>query len=84
MSIDALLVQYLTTYMMPDKGDPQSKDWEKEHLQWNNAINYIQGNLAVNGDFTLWLRDKFNDQATADAFIDSFNEFIKGDQNEKG
>lgn len=69
--------------MMPDKGNPQSKDWKEEHLWWNNAINYIQGNLAVNGDFTLWLRDKFNDQATANAFIDSFNEFIKGDQNEK-
>lgn len=80
MSIDRLLIQYLETFITQRDAGEISNDY----LWWNNAIIFIQEGLAVNGDFTLWLRDKFNDQATADAFIDSFNEFIKGDQNEKG
>lgn len=85
MSIDKLLIQYLTTYAMPKKGEPEAEGREVECLWWNNALIYIQDNLATNEDFTLWLRDKFNDQATADAFIDSFNEFIRKDlfTNEK-
>lgn len=70
---------------MPRKGEPEAEGREVECLWWNNALTYIQDNLATNGDFTLWLKDKFNDQATADAFIDSFNEFIRKDlsTNEK-
>jgi hypothetical protein len=85
VSIDKLLIQYLTTYTMPRKGEPEAEGREVEYLWWNNALTYIQSNLATNEDFALWLRDKFNDQATADAFIDSFNEFIRKDlfTNEK-
>lgn len=79
MSIDRLLIQYLETFITQRDAGETSKD----HLWWNNAIIFIQEGLAVNEDFTLWLRDKFNDQATADAFIDSFNEFVKGDLDEK-
>lgn len=56
MDLNILLIEYLETYMLEV---PYKDEQERTNsIWWNNAINEIQTNLAVNGDFTLWLENK--------------------------
>ena len=79
--IDAMLFQYLYTYM--DRDTTTIPDAVK--TGWNNAIEFIASNIICNADFSHWLVDQFQDKETGEAYVKTFSEFIRKDlfANEK-